>query len=721
MGMTRRVILVTGAAAVGGLVVGLSTSPGRLRREAMALADREGASMLAPWVRIGTDNSVSILVDKLDMGQGSHTGLAMLAAEELGASYDQVSVEQCPIDSVFATGDVILTYLDRVQDWRPWQPAVPFFKGLSAFAARQMNFMITGGSSAIMTGWTSHRLAGASARNLLQRAAAESWGVDPEQCTVAAGRIRHPNGTDEVMFGEVAARAAELEPDGTPSLTPNDEFRIIGTSPPRLDIPAKIAGAATYGTDVAPAGAKAAAIAQTPLPGGTLDSYESATGDGVTLVDLGDALGAVANDWWTANEALKRARPRFVHESLGAFSTSEHRATLQAALGGEEGEVVKEVGEMESLTPDGDISADYFVPFLAHATMEPMSAMARKTETGFEVWTGTQSPLVARAAIAESVGLEPEAIKVNVLPAGGGFGRRAEPDVAVRAVQLVRQTGEDIKLIYSRETDMAAGFYRPAVASVMRGRLTDDGRIAAWDHRFTGVAAEVDLNPYGAPSFRATQFKMEHGFTTGPWRSVDHSQHAFFIESFMDELAAAAGADPFAFRRAHLPEDSRRRKVLDRLEEESNWQGSAYPGGGGRGMALYSSFGSVVGLVCDLEQKENGFSLTRVTAVIDCGTAIRPDSVVAQTEGGILYGLSAALFSEVEARDGTIQTQNFHNYPILRMARSPAIDVTLANTGGPPNGVGEPGTPPAAPALANALAAATGERQRILPLQLALV
>lgn len=721
MGMTRRIILITGAAAVGGVVVGLSTSPGRLRREAMALAEREGSSMLAPWVRIGTDDSVSILVDKLDMGQGSHTGLAMLAAEELGASFGQVSVEQCPIDSVFAMGDVILTYLDRVQDWRPWEPVAPFFKGLSAFAARQMNFMITGGSSAIMTGWTSHRLAGAAARSLLQRAAAERWGVDPAACTVSEGRIRHPNGAEDLSFGAVAARAAELEPEGTPTLTASNEFRLIGTSPPRLDVPAKVAGATSYGTDVEPAGAKAATVAQSPMPGGTLDGFENNADEGVALVDLGDALCAVAADWWTANEALKRARPRFVHERLSTFSTAEHRATLEAALDGPESKVVKEAGAAESLPQDADVSASYFVPFLAHATMEPMSATARKTATGMEIWTGTQSPLVARAAIADAVGVEPEAIKVNVLPAGGGFGRRAEPDVAVRAAQLVQRTGEDIKLIYSRETDMAAGFYRPAVASVQRGRLTSDGKIAAWDHRFTGIAAEVDLNPYGAPSFRAAQFEVDHGFTTGPWRSVDHSQHAFFIECFMDELAQAAGTDPFAFRRAHLPEDSRMRQVLDRLESESRWQGTALPGGGGRGMALYSSFGSVVGLVCDLDREQNGFSLTRVTAVIDCGTAIHPDSVVAQTEGGIIYGLSAALFSQVEAADGAIQTQNFHNYPILRMARSPAIDVHLANTGGPPNGVGEPATPPAAPALANALAAATGERQRALPLELALV
>lgn len=720
MGIKRRVVLLTGLAAAGGLVVGLSTAPNRNRREAIAIASQPGSTMLGPWIRIGTDNTVSILVDKLDMGQGSHTGLAMLAAEELGARFDQVTVEQCPIDGVFATGDVLLVYLDRVQDWRPWKSATPFFKGLAGFVARQMNFMITGGSSAIMTGWVSHRIAGAAAKSMLQQAAADGWGVDAARCEVSEGRIHHPNGGDTVSFGEVAAQAAEFKPADPPTLTAADSYRIVGTSPPRLDIPAKVAGIATYGTDIAPGGAKIASIVQSPMPGGSLDGHDGADDGGVQFVELDDALATIADDWWTANEALKRARPKFVHETLGRFSTAQHRAALEAALEGElegeEGKVVKESGAAEALDEGADVSANYFVPFLAHATMEPMSATVRPTEAGYEVWTGTQSPLAAQAAVAEALGVERENVKINVLPAGGGFGRRAEPDVVVRAAQLAQRTGEDIKLIYSRETDMTGGFYRPAVASQHRARLSSDGKIAAWEQRFTGIAAEVNLNPYAAPSFRATQFKLDHGLTTGPWRSVDHSQHAFFIESFVDELAQVAGADPFAFRRAHLEEGSRMRKVLDRLEAESDWQGTALAGGG-RGMALYSSFGSTVGLVCDIEQRETGLTLTRVTAVIDCGTAVHPDSVIAQTEGGIIYGLSAALFSQVQAEAGEVQTQNFHNYPILRMPRTPDIRVHLANSGGPPDGVGEPATPPAAPALGNAVAAATGKRQYALPLE----
>ena len=402
---------------------------------------------------------------------------------------------------------------------------------------------------------------------------------------------------------------------------------------------------------------------------------------------------------------------------LDAWSSHEFLDRLSADLDGTELDVESDEGELESAFENAaqDVEAEYRAPYLAHAAMEPMNCTAWVNGDRCEIWTGTQRPLIARKTAAEAADVDVDNVIVHTLLAGGGFGRRFADDAVKRAVSVARTVDFPVQLLYSREDDTASGFYRPAVVAKASAALDGDGQLAAWRYRYSGTASEVDATPYATPAHSVESLEVEQPIPTGPWRSVDHSQHGFFIESFADELAVAANADPFEFRRRHLPEDSRRRKVLDALEERAGWQGRG-GNGQGRGVALYECFGTVVGLVIDVSVNDDDLRVDRVLCVADCGIAVNPDQVVAQMESAILYGLSAALSGEITSAAGAIEQDNFHNYPVIRLAEAPEIDVHLELSGAFPFGVGEPGTPPAAPALANAVFSATGVRHRTLPL-----
>lgn len=720
--LTRRAFLIAGAAATGGLLIGIGTGPGRRWRRAVAAATANNPDILVNlWLKISPDNQVTVLVDKLEMGQGAHTGLAMLLADELGAEWDSIRVEHVPARPEFATGQIIMTYLTGALGLQ-----IPgMLEGVTRWAldggARLMNLMFTGGSSSTMVAWSLHREAGAAARQMLIEAGAERLEAHAGDCVTQNSRVVHVPSGRSVTFGEVASAAAERPAPDRPRLKAEDEFNLIGRPVPRLDIPAKTAGSAAFGVDQRPPGLKYAALAVPPLPGLTLASFEPGDAEqalGITqIVPIADGVAVIADSWWSAREGAKRIAARFQLGRLDSWSSAAHLESLSRQLAEADLDTEESDGDVAAaLLGNRSVEAEYRVPYLAHAAMEPMNCTAWFHDGQCEIWTGTQAPLMMRKAAADAADLDPDDVIVHTTLAGGGFGRRFHADAVVRAVQIAKAVDYPVQLLYSREDDMAGGYYRPAVVARVTGAVDGQGQLVAWRYRYSGAGQDVDLRPYQVANYARESLDVEEPIVTGPWRSVDHSQHAFFMESFADELAAAAELDPFEFRRGHMAPDSRRRRVLDELEILASWKGRG-GNGRGRGLALHESFGTVVGLVVDVDVRDDRLKLERVLCVADCGIAVNPNSVVAQLEGAIVYGLSAALTGEVTSSGGAIEQQNFHNYPVLRLGNTPRIDVHLRNSGEFPFGIGEPGTPPAAPALTNALFAATGQRFRRLPLR----
>ncbi len=718
---TRRALLITGTAAAGGLLIGIGTGPGRRWRRAVEAAGGNGHTLINLWLKISPDNRVTVLVDKLEMGQGTHSGLATLLAEELGADWDTLQVEHVPVRPEFANGEVILTFLRGAAGIHIPTMLDGSTRWAVNSAARWFNLMFTGGSSSIMAGWTLYREAGAAARQLLLEAGAERLEADPADCVTRLSRVVHSPSGRSLSFGEVAAAAAVRRAPSRPKLKAAEQFRLIGRPVPRLDIPAKTLGRAAFGVDQRPPGVRFAALVVPPLPGVALNSFDAGAAGGVpgviTTLPVDDAVAVIADSWWSAREGAKRVTARFSLEQRTDWSSSAHQDLLSRQLDEAELDIEDSAGDVATASNGQPyiVQSEYRVPYLAHIPMEPMNCTAWMHDDRLEIWTGTQTPLMCRAAAAEAAGIDADRVTVHTTLAGGAFGRRFHNDAVVRATQIARAVNYPVQLVYSREDDMTGGYYRPAAVARVSGAVDQRGQIQAWRYRYSGSAQEVDLLPYQVGSHSLESLSFDEPIPTGPWRSVDHSQHAFFVESFVDELAAAAGQDPFEFRRRHLPTDSRRRRVLDDLQTLAGWQGRG-GNGRGRGVALHESFGSVVGQVIDVSVRDGRLALDRVICVVDCGVVVNPDAVVAQMESGIVYGLSAALYGEITSTGGAIEQQNFHNQPVLQLANTPPIDVYLRPSGDFPFGVGEPGTPPSAPALASAVFGATGQRCKQLPL-----
>lgn len=718
---TRRAFIGAGTVAGGGFVLGLggiAFAPNRLRYLPEGAARGDGR--LTTWIKITPDNVTTVLVPHCEMGQGALTGLGMFLAEELDADWDLVRIEQAPAEDVYANGYIVRAFLEEAGFATPgWLERALDFGAFKM--ADFVGLMTTGGSTSTRgTGQFGMRLAGAAAREMLVHAGAERLGVPTGELATRDSHVIHERSGRRLAYGELAALAGTLDLPRRPRLKERSEYRLVGTSRPRPDIPSKVTGEARYAIDVVLPDMLHAAIVRAPVPGGLLEAVDPAPAKGMAgvreVVTPADAVAVVADSYWQAQQALDALLPRFTDAGLGDVDTDAIARRHAAAL------------DRERFDPPpagaSVVSAEYRVPYLAHATMEPMCATARVANGRCEVWTGTQDPLSTRRVAARAADLDVGAVVVHNQQLGGGFGRRLPGtyDYVEQAVQIARVVSpRPVKLIWSREEDMRHGYYRPFVLARFQGALDANGSPLLWASRFTGsrfgdVGAATPVYDIPEKDVRAVS-PPEH-LRTGAWRSVASSQHGFFVESFVDELAHAAKRDPVEFRLALLAHEPRHRAVLERAAEMAAWSAPA-PDGRARGVAVVESFGSIVAQVAEVSVEGGRIRVHRVDAAADCGFAVNPQQAEAQIQGGIVFGLSAALFHEITVRGGAVVQKNFPEYEMIRLADAPRVNVAFVETDGPLGGLGEPGVPPVAPAVANALFALTGRRLRTLPLRLA--
>ncbi len=707
---TRRAFIGTGTLVGGGFVLGVAGvtfSPNRL---SVREGDAAGGA-INTWITITPDNLVTIFVPHCEMGQGAVTGLAMMAAEEMNADWDLVRIQEAPALDAYAnaymarafTGDLIPRPFERAVDYGSYKLAAWF--GTQA----------TGGSSSVRgTGVYGMMIAGAAAREMLTAEAAERFGVPASELTADRSRIVHAASNRSATFGELAAGAAARSIPAHPALKDPDTYTIRRTAKPRIDIPPKVDGRAQYGIDVTLPGMLYAAIALAPVYGGKLVSVDHAPADGMPgvkrVVELEDGVAVVADSYWRARQALAALKPVFDDAGHGEVSSASIFAAFDQSL-----------GAFPDVPKDGNtvVTAEYRVPFLAHATMEPMVCTARVTADGAEIWAGSQDPLNARGTAAEALGLDAEQVKVTNLWLGGGFGRRLPFSLdyiglGARVAKAMSPT--PVKLVYSRETDMQHDYYRPAGMTRFAGALDKDGVPLAIASVYAGGGdRESTYMPYAVGDLSAKARDAAHPIRTGPWRSVLNSQHGFFKESFVDELAHAAGKDPFEFRRALLGDQPRFKAVLEKVAAMAGW-GTPLPEGEGRGIAITECFGSIVGEVAHVSVSPEGrLKVIDVHAVVDCGDVVNTDSAAAQAEGGVIFGLSAAMVGEITINEGRVVEKNFRDHLMIHLADAPQVTVDFIRSGAPAGGLGEPCVPPIAAAVANAIHAATGIRVRSLP------
>jgi isoquinoline 1-oxidoreductase beta subunit len=721
--LSRRDFLKAGA----GLTLGVAV-PGALAQ--MAGPGQGGSGPAAAgafepnaFVRIGTDNTVTVIVKHFEMGQGTFTGLPTLVAEELDADWSQIRAEGAPADATRYNN----LFMGQMQG--------------------------TGGSTAMANSYDQMRKAGAAARAMLVAAAAERWKVAAGEITISRGVVQHAATNKTARFGSLAAAAAKQPVPQDVKLKEAKDFVFIGRRAPRTDARAKSNGTAVYTQDFKLPGMLTALVAHPPRFGGKVKSFDAAkakaVGGVVDVVAIPQGVAVLANDFWSA----KKGRDALAVEwdEAGAFKLgseeimAEYRRLVATpgATAKKEGDVAAALGSAAKT-----FEAVYEFPYLAHACMEPMNCVVKLSADACEIWNGEQFQSIDQPAVAQLLGMKPEQVKLNMLFAGGSFGRRANPqsDYVLEAVQVAKAIGGrvPVKLVWTREDDMRAGYYRPAYVHALKGGLDAQGNIVAWQHRIagqsilTGTAFEgmmvkdgIDATsvegasnlPYAIPNLGVELHSPKMGVPVQWWRSVGSTHTAFSTETFLDELAAAAGKDPFQLRRALLAKAPRHKRVLEMAATEADWTlplVSARVGDRrGRGIAVHESFNTVVAQVAEVTVRKDGsWRLDRVMCAVDCGVAVNPDIVRAQMESGIAYGLTAAMYGAITLKDGVVEQSNFHDYMPLRLTEMPRIGVYIARSDEKPTGVGEPATPVIAPAVANALAAATGKRIRALPIKL---
>ncbi len=671
---------------------------------------------LNPFVSVDTAGTVTVLSKHLETGQGVHTGLATLVAEEMGADWSRMRAVGAPADK-------------RNNNLR-WGPA----QG-------------TGGSTAMANSFTQYRQAGAGAKAMLLEAAAAHLGAPAGELRVEGGVVRHEATGRQAHFGELAALAAKVPAPADPPLVPAKEFRLIGSSLPRLDIADKVSGAARFALDVRLPGMRTAVVARPPRFGGKVASFDPAPAlavPGVTdVVAIPSGVAVVAENTWAALEG--RAALAVQWEEVGAETrgTPELRREYLALLD-TPGHAVRRDGDAEAGLSGARtrLAAVYEAPYLAHAPLEPLNCVARFTDEGLEIYAGDQFQTVDQANAAAAAGIEDKrAVTIHTLYSGGSFGRRATPgsDYVVEAVHVAKALGKKVPvhLVWDRGDDLRGGRYRPFMLHKVEAGLDAAGRLTAWKHRIVGQSINVNTPfegalikdgvdvtsvegvsdmPYAVPNLAVELHTTQVAVPVLWWRSVGHTHTAFAVESFLDEAAHAAGRDPLDYRRELLADDPRRLAVLMAAAKAGGW-GAPLPEGHGRGLAVHRSFDTYVAQVAEVATADDGtFSVTRVTCAVDCGVVVNPDIVASQMEGGIALGLSTVLEEALVLENGGAQPENFNHYPVLRFDRMPRVDVVIMPSDAPPTGVGEPGVPPVAPAVANALFAATGKRLRRLPL-----
>lgn len=717
----RKFLLGTGAVVGGGLVLGYAALPNQMKD--IAARHKGEGQILSGWIKITPDNKVTVIVPHAEMGQGTHTALPMMAAEELDADWDLVSMEEAPGLPEFANQPLGEGFI--VGDSLP-DILAPLINKAFYSIAQAMDLQITGGSTSVrFTGQYGMRVAGAAAREMLMRAAAKEWGVARSDLTTEKSFVHHKASGRSASYGSLAQAASQFDPNPTPTLKPKAAHTIVGTRTiKRFDIPGKVNGTAKYGIDAEVDGMLYASIARVPVHGGTITSIDDAAAlamPGVKQVcNLGYAYAVVADKYWRAKKALDVVEIQFEAGGNELVDSDAIFARFNKDLGELELEYDIDEGDVEAA--EGKlIEADYAVPYLAHACMEPMNATAWMRDGKLDVWTGTQAPLMARAAAAKAAGIEPENVTIHNHMLGGGFGRRihAENDYVAPAVEIAKMVGEPVKTIWTREEDMRFDEYRPAVVSRFAAKLGNDGKPTAWKNRFSDKREPVEapLIPYGVENQSIGFVRSQSHIKLGPWRSVDHSQHAFFTESFVDELAHEAGADPLAYRLSMLADKPRHANVLKTAAEKGGWYAGVRDGRA-MGVAVHESFGSIVAHAAEVSIGDDGMPrVHKVTCAVDCGEAINPDNIESQIESAIIYGMTGAFFGEITVDGGQVVEGNFPEYEMVRLADVPEIEVYIIESGATMGGIGEPGLPPTAPAITNAVFALTGQRVRQLPLK----
>jgi isoquinoline 1-oxidoreductase beta subunit len=704
-GLSRRGFLQAGAAAGGGLLLSLSLPPGA--RDGRAATSEDFVPNA--FIRIGGEGQIVLTMPYVEMGQGTYTSIPMLIAEELEVDLKQVRLEHAPPNE-------------------------------KLYANPLLGVQATGNSNAIRGAWQPLRKAGATAKAMLVAAAAKRWNVDPSSCRAQNGAVLHESSGKRASYGELAADAARMPVPENVTLKRPEDFRLIGTPAKRLDTPSKINGTALYGIDARPSGVKIVTLAQSPAFGGRLKSVDDAAARAVNgvrqIVRLDDAVAVVADHMGAAKKGLAALKIEWDDGPQAALSTKDIARELQAATE-RPGAVAQNKGDADKTLAGATtkVEASYEVPFLAHATMEPMNCTVDLQKEGCEIWVGSQAVARAQAAAAKTAGLPIEKVVVHNHLIGGGFGRRLDADGVIRAVEIAKQVDGPVKVIWTREEDIQHDMYRPYWFDRISAGLDNKGKPVAWRNRFAGSSVVArwlppafakGLDPdttegainlvYDLPNFHVEYVRVEPpGIQTAFWRSVGPSHNVFVTESFMDELAAAAKQDPVAYRLALLDKSPRAKAVLELAAQKAGW-GQPVPKESGRGVSLQFAFGSYMAQVAEVEVAKSGdVRVKRVVCVLDLGTSVNPDTIQAQVQSGVIFGITAALYGEITLKNGRVEQSNFDTYQMLRMNEAPLIEVHVLPSSEPPGGLGEAGTSGIVPAVSNAIFAATGIRLRKMP------
>jgi len=701
--LSRRTFLKVSAAAGGVLIVG-GYVPG-LQDEA------EAAGIFEPnvWLKIGADDSITIMLSQLEMGQGVMTSMPMLVAEELDIDWNKIKTEWTPADAKYGN---------------------PNFGGAQ----------LTAGSNSVRGMWKLLREAGATARVMLVTAAAQTWGVAENTCSTDKGEVIHKASGRRLRYGSLVDKAAALPMPKAVSLKDPKDFRIIGQSLPRLDIPEKVNGKAGFGIDVKRPGMLIARIVRCPVFGGKVASFNPGKAKAVTgvrhVVEISNGVAVVADNYWAASKGAQALDVKWNEGALANLNSADI-IKRYAALAEQPGKVARNNGDASAAMKNAAHSFErvFEVPFLAHACMEPMNCTADVRSDACDVWVPTQGQTASQAAAVAASGLPAKAVNIHTTYLGGGFGRRGEADFVTEAVETSKAVGKPVKVVWTREDDIQHDFYRPVTYVRMWGAVDASGQPVVFMQRlvqqslmkrlgpmppngvdFISVDGAANL-PYAIPNIRIEYTETDPGIPYGFWRSVGASVNGYVVEAFIDELATTAGKDPYQFRHDLLSKAPRHRAVLDLVAEKSGW-GKPLPQGHARGIAVMEAFGSIVGQVAEVSVTNGAVRVHKVWCAVDTGWVINPDTIKAQMEGGTIYGLTAALKGEITIQNGRVMQHHFNDYPMMRHNEAPEVEVHIVPSAETPGGIGEPSTAVAAGALANAVAAATGKRIYRLPIRL---
>lgn len=713
LNISRRTFIKASALVVGGLVIAFSIPQAKrfLLPGAQDTANKDAAKLPEPnaFLRIGTDNTITVMLAHSEMGQSIWTTLPMLIAEELDADWSKIKVEHA--------------------------------KAAPEYVHTAYGIQITGGSSTTWSEFDRYRQAGALTRALLVAAAAEEFGVAAETLRTEDGFVI--NGDKKISYGELAERAAGLDTPKAVTLKQPKDWKIIGKATKRLDGPEKINGTAIFGQDIHFDGLKIAMVARSPVFGGTVKSYDASAAKQIkgvqNVVQVPTGVAVIAEHYWAAKQGRDALK---VEWDLGAGASLDTPAMLAQyrELAAKPGTTAAQAGDVNAAKPAKVVEAEYVLPFLAHSPMEPLNCAVKISDDGCEIWTGTQMQTTDQQAAAKILGLKPEQVKIHTVFLGGGFGRRANPaaDFVSEAVQVAKAAGVPVKTVWSREDDVKGGYYRPMFLHQAKIGLAEDGMPSSWQHVEVGQSIMVGTpfeqfmikdgvdatsvegvadSPYvkGVANHHVSLHTPKSPIPVLWWRSVGHSHSAFVMESLIDELAHAAGKDTLEYRRTLLKDHPRHLAALNLAAEKAGW-GKPLPKGVFRGIAVHESFGSYVAQVAEVSVNKGAVKVHRVVCAIDCGLSVNPDSLVAQMESSVAFGLGAALQGKITFKDGMVEQSNFHDYNVLRMADMPKVEVHIVPSTEKMGGVGEPAVPPLAPAVANAIFAATGKRIRSLPI-----